>query len=402
MARPELSWFLERFVKPLCAGGELHVGRPLTAADVTRFEDALPHASVAADEVDDARADVLATLIARPPPMILGADELALAAAVHDALVLAHPDADGALVTERMRKKIAATALVLASQPPSRDRTRVLARHALLHNLFDLGRDDLLVSWWTGHQRFLGQQAPGRLTAWRGVRRVREEVTRAGFDELLASPDVAPVTAALVRRTPLTQLLASHPAAPPLHWEDAAFLLRDPELARAIAYHVVGAGEPRLELTGPARLAAAFEPMLERNPPAADLRVDAACRVHLAGLVAMAESLVTEPGAKSPVLTAVLGAGAGQRPRGLVTFCALPDALALCAPALARPPGLDSDPAWLRRWQAHRAQVVELVGAPLITSLAERLARHLGGLTITTAPAAAATPAPAEPPAPAA
>ena len=395
MARPDLNSFLERFVRPLCAGGELHVGRPLTAGDVQRFEDDLPHASVAADAVDDARADVLAVLIARPPPMILGGDELALAAAVHDALVLAHPDADGTLVTDRMRKKIAATALLLASQAPSRDRARVLARHALLHNLFDLGRDDLLVSWWTGHARFLGQKAPSRLTAWRDVRRVREETSRAGFDELLASPEVAPVTAALVRRTPLTQLLSSHPAAPPLHWEDAAFLLRDAELARAIAYHVVGGGEPRLELTGPSRLAAAFEPMLERTPPPADVRVVAAFLVHLAGLVAMAESLVSEPAARSPVLTAVLGGGAGQRPRGLVTFCALPDALALCAPALARPPGLDGDPAWLRRWQAHRAQVQELVGAPLIASLAERLARHLGGgASVVTTAASAAAPAP--------
>jgi hypothetical protein len=391
MARTELTAFLDGFVRPLVAGGELHVGRPLTAVDVQRFDDELPHASVAAEAVDDARADVLAALIARPPPMILGADELALAAALHDGLVLAHPDADGALVTDRMRKKVAATALALASQPPSRERIRVLARHALLHNLFALGRDDLLVSWWTGHARFLGQKAPARLTAWRGVRRVREEVTRAGFDELLASPDVAPITAALVRRTPLTQLLSSHPAAPPLHWEDAAFLLRDAELARAIAYQVVDASEPRFELSGPARLAAALEPMLERNPPAADVRVVVAFLVHLAGLAAMAESLVSEPAAKSPVLTAVLGGGAGQRPRGLVTFCALPDALALVAPALARPPGLEHEPAWMRRWQAHRAQIQELIGPPLIASLADKLARHLGG-TVNVAAAAAAAP----------
>ena len=131
MARPELTTFLDGFVKPLCAGGELHVGRPLTISDVARFEAGLDQVAIAANAVDDARADVLAVLVARPPPMILGADELALAVAVHDALVLAHPDADGTLVTDRIRKKIAATALALASQPLTRDRTRVLARHAL-------------------------------------------------------------------------------------------------------------------------------------------------------------------------------------------------------------------------------------------------------------------------------
>ena len=393
MARVELTAFLERFVRPLVTGGALHVGRPITSAELDRFDGALPHASVAVEAVDDARADVLALLVARPPPMILGSEELALAAALHDALVLAHPDADGALVTDRMRKKVAATALALASQPLTRDRTRVLARHALLHNLFDLGREDVLVSWWTGHARFLGQHAPARLTAWKRVRRVREETSRAGFDELLASPDVAPVTAALVRRTPLTQLLSTHPAAPPLHWEDAAFLLRDPELARAVAYALLGDGEPRVDaaaLAGPARLAAALEPMLERNPPAADVRVVVAFLVHVAGLLAMAESAVTEPSAKSPLYSAVLGAGGGQRPRGLVTFAALPDALELVAPELARPPGLESEPLWLRRWQAHRAQIQELIGPPLITSLADRLARHLGGtVSLTSAPAAA-------------
>lgn len=397
MARPDLAGFLERFVLPLCAGGDLHVGRPFTTADVERFEVALDHATVAADRVDDARADVLAALVSRPPPLILGGDELALAAGLHDALVLAHPDADGALVTDRMRRKIATTARILVSQPLTRVRARVLARHALLHNLFDLGRADRLVSWWTGRARFLGQRPPARLTAWPGVRRVREETTRAGFDELLASPEVAPVTAALVRRSPLTHLLASHPAAPPLHWEDAAFLLRDPELARAIAYQVIDGSEARTELAAASRLAAAFEPMLERNPPEADVRVVAAFLVHLAGLMALGESRVSEPGGRSPLLTAVLGGAAGgQRPRGLVTFCALPDALARCAPALARPPALDGDPAWARRWAAHRAQVVELVGEPLVASLAERLGRRLAGGAITTAapPAPAAAPEP--------
>ena len=34
-------------------------------------------------------------------------------------------------------------------------------------------------------------------------------------------------TDTLLRRTPLTQLLDNHPGAPPIHWEDAVFVLRD-------------------------------------------------------------------------------------------------------------------------------------------------------------------------------
>ena len=74
---------------------------------------------------------------------------------------------------------------------------------------------------------------------------MREDVTVVGFDELLAVPDTAPIVATLLRRTPLTQLLESHAGAPPVHWEDAVFVLRDPELARAVAYRLVPDGAPR-------------------------------------------------------------------------------------------------------------------------------------------------------------
>jgi hypothetical protein len=379
MARIDVATFLSQFVKPLVAGGELHVGRPVTTADLMRFEAELSHATVELVAVDEARTDVLAELVARPPALVLDTDELALAVGLHDALVLAHPDADGALVTDAMRRKIAAAALRMVSQPPSRDRTRVLARHALLHNLLDLGRADITVSWWTGRARFLGQKPPARLVAWKDVRRVREEVTRAGFDELLASPEVAPVMAALLRRTPLTQLLGASAVAPPLHWEDAVFLLRDAELARAVAYAAIRPDEPRAQVAAPARMAAAFEQMLERSPPVADVRAVAAFLVHLGALLAMAESHLTSPAAKSPLLSAVLAGGPGAgRPRGLATFFALPVALDRIAPQLAAPPGLAAEPIWQRRWVAFKNQATELVGQPLIDSLAARLGRHLG------------------------
>jgi MoxR-like ATPase len=173
-------------VLPLVAGGDVHVGPPITTDDHDRLRGELDGATVPLVAIDDARAEALAVLCARPPALVFGDDELALAVGLHNALVLAHPDADGALITDRMRRRSPAAALGAVSQPLARDRTRVLARHGLLHNLHRLGRRDLLVSWWTGKARFFGQAAPARLTAWRGLRRVREDVTRAGFDELLA------------------------------------------------------------------------------------------------------------------------------------------------------------------------------------------------------------------------
>ncbi|HEX2686242.1 MAG TPA: hypothetical protein VHN14_06470 [Kofleriaceae bacterium] len=378
MARPHVREFLGTFVAPLVAGGEVHVGSPIPMADVERWEHELDDASVELVAVDDARQAVVSTLVCRPPAFVLEADELALAAGLYNALFLVHPRAEAWSVSDRARRKIIDTALAQVSQPLTRNRTRVMARHALLHNLFHLTRNDVTVSWWTGRARFQGQKPPARLTAWRGIRRVREDVTVVDFEELLAVPDTAPVIATLLRRTPLTQLLDAHPGAPPLHWEDAVFLLRDAELARAVAYRLVPDAGPRDQVAGPARLAAAFEQMLERAPDEADVRAVAAFLVHLAALFCFGELGLREPGAKSPVISTVLAAeAAGQRPRGLVTLFALPGALATVDLRIATPPGLAAVPALATRWRVHRAQTAELLGDAVIEALAARLRRHL-------------------------
>jgi hypothetical protein len=377
MARPHVRDFLAKFVEPLVAGGELHVTAPIPSADVARWEHELSDASVEQVAVDDARAAVLSTLVVRPPPMMLDGDELALAAGLHNALFLVHPRAELWSVSDRQRRKIIDTALSLVSQPLTRNRTRVMARHALLHNVFHLKRSDITVSWWTGRARFQGQRPSKRLTAWKGVRRVREEETVVGFDELLAVPDTAPVIATLLRRTPLTQLLDTHPGAPPLHWEDAVFLLRDAELARAVAYRLVPDGAPRDVVAGPARLAAAFEQMLERAPEEADVRAVAAFLVHLSALFCLGELTMREINAKSPLISQVLSPdAAAQRPRGLTTLFALPGALAVVDPRLATPPGIEKLPALTARWKVHRAQTAELLSDAVIDAVAQRLRRH--------------------------
>jgi hypothetical protein len=378
MARAHVRDFLAGFVRPLVAGGEIHVAAPIPSVDVERWAHELDDAAVELVAVDEARTQVVSTLVCRPPAFVFEADELALAVGLHNALFLVHPRAEEWSVSDRTRRKIIDTALAQVSQPLTRDRTRVIARHALLHNLFHLTRSDVTVSWWTGRARFQGQKPPTRLTSWRGVRRVREEIAVVDFDELLAVPDTAPVIATLLRRTPLTQLLDAHPGAPPLHWEDAVFLLRDAELARAIAYRLVPDGAPREQVAGPARLAAAFEQMLERAPDEADVRAVAAFFVHLAALFCFGELGLREAGAKSPLISTVLAAeAAGQRPRGLATLFALPGALATVDPRLATPPGVAMVPGLLARWRVHRAQTAELLGDAVLDSLAQRLRRHL-------------------------
>lgn len=378
MARRSVAEFLDTFVRPLVAGGELAVERPLSVSDLEHFEQDLPHVSQELVAVDEARTAVLSALVVRPPALVLDRDELHLSAGLHNALFLAHPQADSWTLTRRARGRLVDTTRRLAAQPLSRNRRRVLARHALLHNVFDVTRTDVKISWWTGSAQYYGQQPPARLTLWPSVRRVREESSDVGYADLLSSAETTPIMATLLRRSPLTQLLATHPQAPALHWEDAVFVLRDLELARAVAYEALRPQDPGAKVAAPARYAAAFEQMLERTPDQSKVRTVAAFLVHLNVLLAMAELRLRDHSTRSPLLTRVLAAyGAGQRPRGLTTLLALPNALARVDPRLAVPPGVDSEPRLAERWRIHREQVVAGVGEAVIDTLVSRLRRHI-------------------------
>jgi hypothetical protein len=377
MARHTVAGHLMTFVLPLVKGGELHVGAPISPTELETMQRELDSATAEQVEIDDQRIAIASLLVCRPPPLILEAEDLALTAGLYNTLAASHPRTDSVLVTEKQRRRVLDAALTMVSQPLTQKRERVIGRHALLHNLFHLERTDLMVSWWTGSARFFGQSPPPRLTAWKGMRRVQEETITVGFEELLATTEAAPVIATLLRRTPLTQLLSAHLSAPPLHWEDAVFALRDADLARAVAYRLLPDAPTREQLLGVARLAAAFDQMLERAPARSDVCAVAAFLCHLNALFCFAELHTREPQAKSPLIAAALATdAAGQRPRGLATLLALPHALMVVEPALAEPPGLAEEPKLAARWRAHRAQVVEALGQPVIDALIGRLARH--------------------------
>jgi hypothetical protein len=372
MATASCAEFLESFVLPLITGGDMHVGQPIDAATLQDYEQELPHASVPLVAIDEARERVLASIVVKPPPCVLDADELSLAAAVHNLLFLAHPDADGWSMSDSKRAKIVSCAQSFAARPRTMKRTRVLARHGLLHNLFRIGRSDTKVSWWTGSASYLGQEVPARLKRWSGVRRVHQEESHVGFRELFQGADVVSVVAALARRSPLTLLCSSGQGGPHLHWEDSVFLLRDAEIARSLAYSCISGSTAEEQIETPARFAASFEQMLERAPEVADVRTVLAFLVYLNTLLALKER---ESKGDSPLLAAALGAS--QRARGLATFFAAPGAAMLVDERLARPPGVEDDAKLAARFTLHRSQASTLLGESVIEGLAERLRRHL-------------------------
>ena len=389
MAR-DVADFLSRFALPLVAGGEVAIGKPIGGAEFEEMSRNLAHASVPIVAIDEARTEVVSTLVVRPPSFVFDVDELALVASVHNLLFLAHPRADGWMVTDSAKRRVLEGAYAFASRPLTTSRVRNLARHGLLHNLFDLSRKDVTLRWWTGSAAFVGQAPPTRLRRWQSVRRVREEVEVASFQDLLGEPEIAPVLITLLRRSPITQLFTIDQDGPRLHWEDAAFLLRDAEICRAIAYKTVAGdqnisgGSPESKVARPARMAAAFDQMLERAPSEADVRTVTAFLIYLATLLALAE-VDESPRSKrrgaqrvSPLLSAVLSADkAGARPRGLATFFALPTAAAMIDPIFSEVPGVSEEPALGSVWRAHCRQAKAGLGDGVIASLAERMRRHV-------------------------
>jgi hypothetical protein len=377
MPRP-VAQFLERFVVPLVRGGEIHVGKPISAGELVQFSQDLAHASEPLVAADEARTAAVAELVVRPPSFVLDEDDLHIAAALHNLLFLEHPRVDSWMVPTGRLERVRETAQRFAARPRATDRYRLLARHGLLHNIFDITRTDLKIRWWTGSASYYGQPPPARLTRWKSLRRVSEETSKARYSDLLGDPDVEPIVGELLRLTPLTDLLSQPREGPPLDWDGAVVVLRDAELARAVAYHALRDASTEASLSAPARYAGAFERYLERNPPAEDVRAVASFLVHLNALIAVAESRDRDPDAPSPLLTSLLAPErAARRPRGLGTFFALPDALRKVDPVLAMPPGILEDDRFARRWKRHRKQVRDALSDAVRDNLTSRLRKAL-------------------------
>ena len=376
MARISCSEFLEQFVFPLVAGGNVRVGAPLSEQDLERFCNELPHASVPLVAIDEARRKALATLVVRVPAFVLDADELYLAAAVHNLLFLVHPRRYRWMVTEAFVERVLAVSMVFAAQPFKRDRTRVLARHALFHGLLRLRREDTTLTWWSGRADFHGQKPPKRLLTWSRLRRLRRKTQVIGFRELLGKSELLPTLATLLHRSPLTLLLADQQDALPFRWEDAAFVLQDAELTRAISYRAVEHSDVKTCLTVCARYGLAFEHMLARDPTPGQIQLVAAFLVHLNALVMMTFPAEEVRDVYDRFASTVVGEDTGIR--GLFEFLALPEVLRSMDVCFAEPPDLQADARLASRWQQHQKMLVPSL-AQQLPDWRNRIAEYWGG-----------------------
>jgi len=364
----ELQGFLGSFVLPLVTGGDLHVGEPLELETVLRWETELG-GSEEISAIDEARASAAAALVLRPPPLVFGADELRLAAALYDALALAHPASEG-FTKKRARNRLAETARRLATVDPPTGRMDLLARHTLLHRIFSLHRTDTRVSWWTGRADFRGQDPPRRLLLWQGVRRVRQEHHDIPVASVL-SGDARPALHALAAATPLTDALGlTAPHRPPFRWNGKQAILADPELCRTLVYRWLPDSPDQKDepLAAAGRAARAFEEAWGKMP-GPEARAVLAFFIHLMAIVALGEIDLPDPDAPSPVVAAALR----DPESGAALACALPNAAARVDNAFGQPPGLGNEPRLLRRFRAHRQQIEKGLTGEKLRELALRL-----------------------------
>lgn len=287
MADPEKTdrdW-LHGFVLPLVAGGDVRVSGVIGQRELDRLV-VSPVISGSRDEsvlrICEARQAVMAELLLAPPLPELDDDALRLAAAVQDLLFLSHPDARGA--RKRRLAEVARFAAEAVALAPPESAGELAARHSMLHHLFDLGRDDVRVTFWAGKREFRGAEPPARLLKWSRVRRVREERWRVGLlSEAVADPQRRAIVVALLAASPLTDLLEPLRLDPPLDLQPLSAWLRDPEIARAVADQWLALGLPAL--AGP--LSAALIALYGKDDPeAARLATRFVSHLHLLELIA--------------------------------------------------------------------------------------------------------------------
>jgi hypothetical protein len=215
---------------PLVLGGAIRPCHAIGArAALALGEGRLPADRELGARVDAARlrrARRLVPVDAVPDP---AAADWALASALNDLLQSANPEFDRAL-----RRRAAARILELAAAaidrvPPPATLAEAIARHTWLGRAPQVTRTDTSVRWWTGHAEFLGVEQSPRLQAWPQLRRV--EVVRTPVPVLELSPlaveraRLTDAVAALLTRTPLTDLATCTRDSPAFVWHSPALNL---------------------------------------------------------------------------------------------------------------------------------------------------------------------------------
>ena len=159
------------------------------------------------------------------------ASEWALAAMLHDMVVATHPDFDAVLRRSAPRRMVEIADMTLERIPKPANVGEMLSRHTWIGRMFEITRTDVEVRWWTGSQKFLGEDPPARLLAWPEIRRVHQTRTPHGLMDLPAAGGAVDearfgtCVTQLLAHSPLTDFATVERTAPPFAWTHANLAL---------------------------------------------------------------------------------------------------------------------------------------------------------------------------------
>jgi hypothetical protein len=370
------SWaeaLLQRFVLPLLAGSEVHVGTPLGSRGAERLLSAIAHGldgTRSGERLQAERKTQLAALGAKLPPFRLSDDDegALLLVALHDLLFLAHPDATR-LKPERLAG-VAHEARRLCEQagPAESEEAPDTNMASALLPLY--GRHSLLGPLWQLHLEEADAKAGGEKRPL-GAKESATASRRPLLPELidLCEGLGAQVLHGLLRGSPLTDLLqpirADLSAALPLDLLSQARYLRLPAVARLLLRRYLELG---LAAVGPV-LVSEFIALLKQPAalctPAA--RRDLGTWLCLFSHLHLLAHVVAE-----------LPLPAASSPPALLDFYALYAALLSRHPGLAMPEDVLADPLLRGQIELHQQRCRALCGPSrtreLSTLLGERYA----------------------------
>ena len=371
--------WLHGFVLPLVAGGDVRVSQVLGQAELDGLitSTGIIERDERAVRVGEARHGVVCEVLVDSTIPELDDDAIKLAVAVQNLLFLSHPVTSGTLVRKSRLREVAQFAAGIAASLPQPESVRELAeRHSMLHHLFDLGRDDVRVSFWAGRREFRGAEPPSRLLKWANVRRVREERWRVSFiTEAVTDPGQRAIVLALLAASPLTDLLEPLRLDPPLDFAPLCRWLREPLVARAVADRYLSIG--MAQIAGPLTASLIQLYNQKNRKDESKLATRFVCHLHLLQLIGR-QTLPTEPSAYMPEL---LGFTAAQP--------SLRDFFGLFAAAqrvgIGRPDDLALDERLVRAVNAYTTACTTLCTASRVLELEGVMARGVQEMALAAA-----------------
>ncbi len=333
-AAETLEQFSADFGVPFLLGQRCVVGSPLGK----RGRLAVTHGL----NIDQPLADACAMTVQQAAlhfdttPAPFDEDAGTLLYAIHELFACTHPQTSAFYARAQLFCRAATQAV--RDLPHTFEPRRVLTRHLIVQRAFVTTRADVHVKWWTGSASFFGNEAPPRLLAMPGLRRVQTErlvqpmwkLAMGSGDEELRVARVALMNA-LLNVSPLTRLLhvgepvqkalgfslllpwtLNHKKVSPLD------VLEDRTIARAAVNLLLDKG---LDVSGPPLALALLQALREGCPPMVLRRATELC-VHLVLVLCVLQS--DTPGAvEAQPLRAILDDDVGRLKEGSRVFWAL-------------------------------------------------------------------------------